>query len=98
MTRYGRSIRNLRHLSNLSACIFVVIGSSALWNIQASEPASTNRIEKLEKENADLKQRLDALEAVAQKEGLLPSGAKLDPPVSAMTAINLSGFVTSSYF
>jgi len=76
----------------------LLISSSAIWNIQASEPAGTNRLEKLEKENADLKQRLDALEAVAQKEGLLPSGSKADPPVSAMTAINLSGFVTASYF
>src|SRR6266478_4765690 len=101
MTRYGRAAKNLRNpriFRSLSACILIAIGSSANWNIQAGEPAGTNRLEKLEKENADLKQRLDALEAVAQKEGLLPSGSKADPPVSAMSAISLSGFVTASYF
>jgi len=34
---------------------------------------------------------------MAKKEGLMPSG-KADPPVSAMSAINLSGFVTTSFF
>src|SRR5258707_15463707 len=95
MTRYGRATKHLRNLRRLSACIVVVIGSSALPNLQASEPTSTNRLEKLEKENADLKQRLDALEAVAQKEGLLPNGSKGRPPVAAMTPINLSSFGTA---
>lgn len=55
------------------------------------------RLEKLETENAALKQRLDALEQLAQREGLQPSktGAKA---AMAMSEINLSGFVQTSYF
>ncbi|MCC6234481.1 MAG: outer membrane beta-barrel protein [Verrucomicrobiales bacterium] len=56
------------------------------------------RVQKLEKENAELKTRLDALEAVAQKEGLLPSGEANTKLVSAMSEISLSGFVQASYF
>lgn len=54
------------------------------------------RLEKLEKENAELKQRLDSLEDVAKKEGILPSGGPR--LVKAMSEITLSGFVQSSYF
>ena len=56
------------------------------------------RLDKLEKENDDLRQRLAALEAVAQKEGILPSGAPTPKFVSAMSEITLSGFVQASYF
>src|SRR5512138_2255150 len=56
------------------------------------------RMEKLEKENQDLKQRLEALEHVAQKEGILPSGGSPLKPVTATSGITLSGFVTASYF
>jgi hypothetical protein len=69
-----------------------------------SAPATTpapatpdGRIDQLEKENSTLKKRLDALETMAQKEGILcadpASGA-----VKAMSETTLSGFVTSSYF
>jgi hypothetical protein len=56
------------------------------------------RIDKLEKENQDLRQRLEALEHLAQKEGVLPSGKPPLQPVSATSGITLSGFVTASYF
>lgn len=56
------------------------------------------RLQKLEKENSELKSRLDALEAVAQKEGLAPSGETSSKFVSAMSEISLSGFVQASYF
>ena len=81
------------------ACLGVVVGSIALLHPErgVSSDASTNKLEKLEKENQDLRQRLDALEEMAKKEGLMPSG-KADPPVSAMSEITLSGFVTASYF
>ncbi len=56
-------------------------------------------MDKLEKENSELKQRLDSLETVAKREGILPSG---DGPkvstVKTLSSISLSGFVTSSYF
>ncbi len=57
-----------------------------------------DRVQKLEQENTALKSRLDALEAVAQKEGLLPSGDTTSKLVSAMSEISISGFVQASYF
>jgi hypothetical protein len=65
---------------------------------QATSPADAARLEKLEKENQELRKRLDALE---QKEGIAPSGAAAatgPQPVKALSAINISGFVTASYF
>ena len=56
------------------------------------------RVERLEKENADLRKRLDALESVVKKEGLAPSGTAAPKFVSALTDITISGFVTASYF
>lgn len=85
-------------LTTASACVGLVVGGAAGLHAQSADPPDTGRIQKLEKENQDLHQRLDALEAAAQKEGLLPSGVKADPPVSAMSAITLSGFVTTSFF
>jgi hypothetical protein len=79
----------------------VVGGGVALHADPATNSAAGDAaaIQKLSQENQDLKSRLDALEAVAQKEGLMPSGStNADPPVAAMTDITLSGFVTSSYF
>ncbi len=58
--------------------------------------AQDTRVDKLEKENADLKKRLDSLEGLAMKEGMVPSGAK--PLVKALSEIQLSGFVQASYF
>jgi len=78
----------------------VVVGSGALLPAHATEPpnTSTNSIEKLEKENQELKKRLDLLEEMAKREGLIPSGGKADPPVSALSEVTLSGFVTTSFF
>ena len=60
--------------------------------------ASGTRVDKLEKENQDLKSRLDALEAVAKKEGLVPSGSEAPLAVKAMSDITISGFASASYF
>ena len=59
--------------------------------------AADDRIDKLAKENSDLKTRLEALETLATKEGLKPSG---DAPkfVRSMSEITISGFVQASYF
>jgi hypothetical protein len=62
-------------------------------NAQA-QGADAARVEKLEKENQELKKRLDALE---QKEGIAPSGAKA-VAVKTLGDTTLSGFVTASYF
>ena len=56
------------------------------------------RVDKVEKENQELRNRLDALEAIAKKEGILPSGDSAPRLVKAMSDITISGFVTASYF
>ena len=55
------------------------------------------RVDKVEKENMELKKRLEALENLAKKEGIMTS-ADGTKAVSAMSGITLSGFVTTSYF
>lgn len=55
-------------------------------------------MDKLAKENADLKARLEALEAAAQREGILPSNDGTPKRVTAMSGITLSGFAQASYF
>src|SRR5208282_1325991 len=92
--------KGTKHLRTVGACLGVVVGGPAILQPGAAQGSevNTNKLEKLEKENQDLQQRLETLEALAKKEGLMPSGAKLDPPVSAMSEISISGFVTASYF
>ena len=46
----------------------------------------------------ELKARVAQLEALATKEGILPSGTPVPKFVSAMSDISISGFVTASYF
>lgn len=93
-----KSRRNHR-LVTAGACLGVVaLGGVAKLNAQTA-PAGDDKISQLEKENQQLKSRLDNLENMAQKNGLIPSGAANgDPPVSAMTDFGISGFVTASYF
>jgi hypothetical protein len=91
-------LRNNNHLRAVSACLGVVLGGTAALHAQSTPTVDTNRLDKLEQENKDLHQRLDALEGMAKKEGLLTSSTKADPPVAALTDITLSGFVTASYF
>lgn len=93
--------KGTKHIKAAGVCLGLAVGGTALLHGQQTAPSnlSTNRLENLEKENQDLKKRLDTLEALAQKEGLLPSGTKpADPPVSALSDITLSGFVTTSFF
>ena len=52
----------------------------------------------LAKENQDLQARVTALEQLAQKEGLIPSGSPAPKLVSAMDDLTVSGFVQASYF
>ncbi len=46
---------------------------------------------------AEMQKRLDALEDLVKKEGLMPSGPT-NAVVSAMNQITISGFVQTSYF
>lgn len=72
-----------------------------LAGLQIHAPATAQdagRIDKLAQENLELRQRLEALENMAQKEGLLPSGQTEPKFVKSLSEISLSGFVQASYF
>jgi Putative beta-barrel porin-2, OmpL-like. bbp2 len=74
----------------IKACIGgVIIAGLPVSNVHAQD---AGRLEKLEKENADLKKRLDAIET---KEGAAPSKSYI---VKAMSEVSISGFVQASYF
>jgi hypothetical protein len=78
-------------------------GTAALAGVNLGHgPAlaqDAGRLEKLEQENQALRKRLEALENMAQKEGLTPSGeASKTMPVKALSEITLNGFVSASYF
>ncbi len=79
------------------ACVGTALIASSPGAFAQSESGGAVRMERLEKENADLEKRLDTLEGMAQKEGLTPSAP---PPyvVKALSEIQLSGFVQASYF
>ena len=75
-----------------------VIGALAFSGtpLHAQSDTSTND---LAKENQDLRSRLDKLEDLMKKEGIMPSGElNATVPVKALQQITISGFVTASYF
>src|SRR6185436_9897804 len=75
------------------------LGCALAGSVSLGFGQDATKLDKLEKENADLRKRLDMLEAVAQKEGILPSGEAPKPvAVKALSDITISGFVTASYF
>jgi len=64
----------------------------------AAHAQSDPSVDKLTKENQQLRQRLDALEDAMKKEGVVASGEPTSAPITAMSTTTLSGFVTASYF
>jgi hypothetical protein len=62
--------------------------------IQAQTDGDSN----LEKENQELRARVDKLENLMKKEGLEPSGETSSSVVKALSDVTISGFVTASYF
>src|SRR5260370_9036425 len=84
-----------RNLKIVGASLGMILGSTA--GLQAQTNSDT-RINQLEKQNQTLQQRLDALEALAQKQGLLPSGTPPPKFVSAISDITVRGFLTTSFF
>ncbi|MGO8697330.1 MAG: outer membrane beta-barrel protein [Limisphaerales bacterium] len=73
-----------------------VLGTMLATALPAS--GQTNTTTKLEQDNQELRNRLDKLEDLLKKEGIKPSTETKDPPVAAMSAVTISGFVTASYF
>ena len=65
---------------------------------QSVESGNAVRMERLERENQELLKRLDMLEGMAKKEGLLPSEGPPKHTVKALSELQISGFVTASYF
>jgi hypothetical protein len=77
----------------------VCLGCALIGGVSLGFTQEADKFDKLEKENADLRKRLEALEHLAQKEGIMPSGeAPKVFPVKALSDITISGFVTASYF
>src|SRR3954462_13182887 len=81
----------------VGACVGSALFATGSTAFAQAESGNTVRMERLEKENAELKKRLHALETMAQKEGLAPP-ATAPKFVKALSDIQISGFVTASYF
>lgn len=80
----------------LTAAVGTLLTTGATTVLAQQESGNVVRVERLEKENQDLKKRLDSLESMVQKEGLgAPPATKA---VKALSEIQISGFVTASYF
>jgi hypothetical protein len=82
---------------SLGACVGTALLSTASTAYGQAESGNTVRMERLEKENQELKQRLEALEGLAKKEGIMGTPGPTNY-VKALSSIQLSGFVTASYF
>jgi hypothetical protein len=81
----------------VGACLGTALLAGGTNGFAQTETGNTVRMEKIEKENAELRSRLDAFEAMAVKEGLKPSA---NPPkfIKSLSDMTISGFVTASYF
>lgn len=92
MRRYLK--KHLIPLATLSA----VLGTICAGPVSLYADSTNSASDGLQKENDELKLRVQKLEDLMKQQGVMPSAATNDPPVAAMSAITLSGFVTASYF
>src|SRR5260221_1955646 len=76
----------------------LIVGGAMLGGVSAAVAQDASRIEKHEKENKNLRKRLEALEAVAEKEGIMPGDKPGPKPVAAMSSMTVSGYLQASYF
>jgi hypothetical protein len=83
-----------RHKAALQAFGLCLGGAVATvgTNLHGQDQSS---VERLAKENQELRKRLDALETAAKKEGTVASGTT--SPLKALSETTLSGFVSASY-
>jgi hypothetical protein len=97
MRKKSRTRKNLVSPFAIGACVGTALLGGGTTVFAQAESGNTVRMERLEKENAELKARLDAFEAMAVKEGLKPSP---NPPkfMKTLSEMSISGFVTASYF
>lgn len=90
-----------RDLARRSTRILVgsaLIAAAAPGSAFSQSADEAARLDKLEKENQALRSRLDSLEGLAKKEGIVPSGDAKSESVKALGDVMLSGFVSASYF
>lgn len=87
--------RYLRPLG-FGACVGTALMGLGVPAQGQQESGNLVRMERLEKENLELKRRLESLEHLMQKEGL--SAGQPSQAVKALSTIQLSGFATASYF
>jgi hypothetical protein len=84
-------------LARTGACLGVLATAGLAAHAQTTD---TDKLTTLEKQNEALQQRLDTLEDIVKKEGLMPSDTNVvsKSVVSALGQITISGFVQGSYF
>ena len=86
-------------LATVGACLGVAVTGLAPLQAETTAPAQDGKLDKVERENQELRKRLEVLESLAQKEGLLAkSDAAAGTVLKAATESIFSGFVTASYF
>ena len=90
----------IRSSAGIGACLLggaILAGLPANLAVAQSDSGS-GKLEKIEKENLDLRKRLDSLEHIIQKEGIVPTGVPDSHALKALSDSTISGFVTASYF
>jgi len=92
MNRTHPSIKRPRKF--LSRALQLSLGGALALSTFAQD---TGRLDKLEAENKALRERLDSLETLAKKEGIVPTGTETKS-LKALSSMNVSGFVQASYF
>jgi len=80
----------------IGACLGGALLASAPGAWAQAETGNVARMDRLEKENQELRKRLETIEGMAKREGLIPSGPT--NVLKALSDITLSGFVSASYF
>jgi hypothetical protein len=88
-------LRTPTGLAAASACLGMLATTGVTAQGQTSN--ADDKITALEQKNAALQSRLDSLEDVVKKEGLMPSGPSTNV-ISALGQLTISGFVQASYF
>jgi hypothetical protein len=87
--------RNKKGLVVAGTSLGIIVGGGLA--AQAQSTNTDDKLNALEQQNAVLQQRLDSLEDVVKKEGLMPSATSTNI-VSALNGMTISGFVEASYF
>jgi hypothetical protein len=86
-----KTLRTQNRFATAGACLgLMVSGGMAAYAQTTGDSANLTEMQKLQ-------QRLDSLEDLVKKEGLMPS-APTNAVLSAMDQITISGFVQASYF